>query len=263
MKLNFKLFGCLAVLGALGWVGCKTEVPTSYLSSNGPSASMVCDFESGLVVNPNLAEANRPGNHVVKAGAIVGTGSPNVTPLVVPPGADNTAHCVWLNSPVTDPGNGSYPAVEFVIPVESAPLTLNGIPVSINGGPATVYDASLFSGIQFYLKVMSDDTAGTRSFQIPVLQTSNPPNGTCNPNATSNACYNNFEYVYGNTGGNWQLVNLPFSVFTRQNYGAAVTPPTLSGANLQQIVSLMWTEGNDNVKGTINVDFYVDQIQFF
>ncbi len=243
-------------LGALGWFGCKTEVPTSYLSTNGPSASMVCDFESGLFVNSHLAEANRPGNVVQKPGAIVGTGSPNVTPLVVTPGADNTAHCVWMNSPVTDPGNASYPAVEFVIPIESAGTTLSGLPV-------TVYDASLFSGIQFYIKVMNDDTASLRDFSIPVLQTSTPPNGTCSPNAASNACYNNFEYIYNNTGGAWQLLKIPFSAFTRQNYGSAVTPSTLSGANLQQIVSLMWSEGNNNVAGTINVDFYVDQVQFF
>ena len=246
----------MILLGALGWAGCKTDAPTSYLSSNGPSATMVCDFESGLTVNPNLAEANRPGNHVKTVATIVGTGSPNVTPLIVTPGADNTGHCVWMDSPVTDPGNASYPAVEFVIPIEAAPTTLNGASV-------TVFDASLFTGIKFYLKVMSDDTAGSRSFSIPVLQTSNPPNGTCNPAAASNACYNNFEYVYGNTGGVWQLQTLPFSIFTRQNYGAAVTPTTLSGANLQQIVSLMWSEGNQNVKGTINVDFYVDQIQFY
>jgi hypothetical protein len=263
MKSNFKFFLLPAALGAFVWVGCKTQVPTSYLSTNGPSPSMVCDFENGLAVNPNLAEANRPGNHVVKAATIIGTGSPNVTPLIVTPGADNTGHCVWMNSPVTDPGNASYPAVEFVMPIESAPLTLEGLPITINGSPITVYDASLFSGVQFYLKVMSDDTAGTRSFSIPVLQTSNPPNGTCNPNASSNACYNNFENVYSNTGGVWQLVSFPFSSFTRQGYGSAITPPTLSGANLQQIVSLMWSEGNDNVKGTINVDFYVDQVQFF
>ena len=83
------------------------------------------------------------------------------------------------------------------------------------------------------------------------------------PSAASNACYNNFGYAYGNTGGNWQLVVLPFSSLTRGNYGSALTPPTLSGANLQQIVGLQWSEGGNNVPGTVNVDFYVDEIQFF
>src|SRR5579871_3917253 len=215
MRYNFKIF--LAVLGglALGWMGCQTSFPTSYLSTNGPSVSMVCDFESGLSVNPNLAEADRQGNHVKTAGGIVGTGSPNVTPLIVAPGANNTGHCVWLNSPVVTPPppNNSYQAVQFVIPIDSASFT-------INGSNFNVYDASLFSGIKFYLKVMGDDTAAVRSFSIPVLQTSTPPNGTCNAAATSNACYNGFAYSYGSTGGNWQLVTLPFASLTRGNYGS-------------------------------------------
>ncbi len=251
MKSSFKLLPLLAVLGGVGWVGCKTETPTSYLSSSGPNPAMIVNFEGAtpLNVNPNLAEAGEPGSVVQKPGIIAATGSPLVTPQVVTSGADNTAHCVWMNSPVSDPGNGSYPAVELVVPLETA--------------GSGIYNASLFSGIEFYLKVMGDDTAGTRSFSVPVVQTSVPPQGTCNPSASSNACYNNFEYVYSSTGGVWQLVSLPFSAFTRQNYGSAISPSTLSGANLQQIISLQWSEGNNNVKGNVNVDFYVDEVQFF
>jgi hypothetical protein len=260
MKSSFRFFLLPAVLGAFAWVGCKTEAPTSYVTSNGPSSSMVCDFENGLAVNPHLAEPSEPGNHVQTAGAVSETGAPMTIQIVPPgPGPDNTAHCAWLDGPVTTPAPpaNNYQAVQFLIVPESAGTTLNG-------SPFTVYNASLFSGIQFYLKVMSDDTATVRSFSIPVLQTSNPPNGTCNPNAAGGgACYNNFEYVYSTTGGAWQLVTLPFSSFTRQNYGPALTPPTLSGANLEQIVSLQWSEGGNNVPGTVNVDFYVDQVQFF
>jgi hypothetical protein len=218
---------------------------------------MVCDFENGLVINPNLAEPNVPGNHVQTVGTVSETNAP-LTPVIATPGADNTNQCVWLDGPVVTPAapNNNYQAIQFLMTPESAGTTLNGSPV-------TVYNASLFSGVKFYLKVMDDDTAAVRSFSIPVLQTSNPPNGTCSPNATSNACYNNFEYVYGTTGNAWQLVSLPFVSLTRQNYGSAVTPPTLSGVNLQQIVSLQWSEGGNNIPGTVNVDFYVDQVQFF
>ncbi len=245
-------------MGALVWTGCNTQYPSSYLSSTGPNPSMVVNFESGLIINPSLAEANRLGNHVQTVGAINGNGSPNVTPLIVAPGANNTAHCVWINGSVFTPSTGNnYQAIQFGIPIESAGVTLNGAPVS-------VYDASLFTGIKFYLKVMNDDTAVVRSFSIPVLQTSIPPNGTCNQSAASNACYNGFAYAYGVTGGNWQLVSLPFSSMTRGNYGAAIVPPTLSGANLQQIVGLQWSEGGNNLPNTtVKVDFYVDEIQFF
>ena len=245
MKSNFKFFPAI-ILGALASVGCNVQYPSSYLSSNGPNPAMVINFENGLTVSSNLAEANRPGNKVLTAGTIVATGSPLVTPIIVSSGAANTANCVHMQGPVTDPGNATYPAVELVIPLEA-------------GGNGQ-YDASLFSGIKFYLKVASDDNAGTRSFSIPIVKTSPAPAGTC---SLYNSCYNNFAYAYSSTNGNWQLVILPFTSLARASYGGSFTPSTMSGTNLQQILSLQWSEGNNNVAGTINVDFYVDEVQFF
>src|ERR1039458_426255 len=98
MKSNFK-FCLIALMGALVWTGCNTQYPSSYLSSAGPNPSMVVNFESGLVINPSLAEANRPGNHLQAPATINGNGNPNVTPLIVSPGANNTGHCVWLRLP--------------------------------------------------------------------------------------------------------------------------------------------------------------------
>lgn len=247
MKLNSKISFGLIFLGALVWAGCQTtQYPTTYISSTGPNPAMIVDFESGLQVNPALAEAGKPGNKVQVAGTIVGTGSPFVTPVLVTPGAANTSTCVHMAGTVVDLANGNYPAVEFVIPLES-------------GGNGQ-YNASLFTGIKFYLKVAASDTASTRSFSIPIVKTSTAPAGTC---ALYNTCYNGFSYAYGSTGGNWQLVSLPFASLTRGNYGGSITPPTLSGANLKEFLSLQWSEGNNNVMGTVNVDFSVDEIQFF
>jgi hypothetical protein len=69
--------------------------------------------------------------------------------------------------------------------------------------------------------------------------------------------------TYTGTGGAWTLTTAPFSSFTRGSYGAAISPTTLSGLNLQQILMLNWSESNSNVPGTINIDFYVDEVQFY
>ncbi len=247
MKSNSKLI--LGVLGfsALLWVGCeKTQYPSSYLTATGPNPAMVINFESGLQVSSNLAEANRPGNLIQTPGLIAATGSPSVTPLIASPGANGTADCVHMVGSVTDPGNASYPAILLLIPIETA--------------GSGHYDASLFSGIKFYIKVAASDTASTRVFSIPIVKTSVAPAGTC---ATYNTCYNNFAFTYPNTGGAWVLETIPFTSMTRGNYGGSFTPSTLSGANLQEILSLQWSEGNQNVPATVNVDFAVDEVQFF
>src|SRR5581483_2360232 len=99
MKSNFKIFVLLAALGALGWTGCNTAFPTSYMPSSGPSAAMVANFESGLSVNPQLAEANRPGNQVVVPGAVSPIGGSGVVlnSALASPGAAGTSQYmhVW------------------------------------------------------------------------------------------------------------------------------------------------------------------------
>ncbi len=247
MKSNSKFILGLVFLAGLVWAGCQTtQYPSSYLSTAGSNPAMVVNFESGLQVSSTLAEANRPGNQIQTAGTIVGTGSPFVTPLLASPGANGTSTCVHMVGTVTDPGNASYPAILLAIPLEMA--------------GSGRYDASLFSGIKFYYKVAASDTASTRVFSIPIVKTSVAPAGTC---ATYNTCYNNFSVSYAPTGGSWALATIPFKSMTRGNYGGSFTPSDLSGVNLQEFLSLQWSEGNQNVPATVNVDFSVDEVQFF
>lgn len=247
MKCNSKLNLFLALAGLVS-TGCQTQFPTSYASS-GANPAMIVDFESGLNVSASLAEANRPNNKIVTPGVITPNGSPLVTPLLVSGsglGAANTNSCVQMQGTVIDPGNASYPAILLSIPIDT-----NG-----NGR----YDASLFTGIRFYIKTAPGDTAGSRSFSIPIVKTSVAPAGTC---ATYNSCYNGFAQAYNNTGGAWTPVNIVLASMVRGNYGGAISPTTLSGTNLQEILGLQWSEGNQNVPGTVNVDFSVDEIQFY
>ena len=256
MKSGFKLFLPLAGLGALVWAGCETQLPTSYSHLNS-IGSVVIDFESGLGVNPNLAEANRPNNRVQLPGVaslaqpssiIYGSGAM----ALVSPGALNTSNCFHVFGKVIDTGNNTYPALQIQIPLEKS------------ASVSAFYDAGFFHGVKFDIKVMGDDNAGSRKFSIPVAQTQPPSaGGNCNPNAASNACYNDFTMSYPNTNGNWVLTSADFSTFTRGNYGSSISPTALSGSNLQQILMLTWMEGNLNVAGTVNVDFYIDEVQFY
>lgn len=250
MKSNFKILPLAAVLGAVVWAGCQTQYPTSY-SHLASSAGLVTNFESGLGVNPGLAEANKPGNQVQTAGTISATGNPSVTPLIVSPGANNTAHCVHMFATFQDQANGGYPAALLSIPLEAA-------------GNHN-YDASFFTEVQFYIKVAVDDNASTRSFIIPIAPTvATTSGGTCVPNPSSGGwCYANFSATYPATNGSWQLITLPFASITRPTYGVPLTPSTFSGVNLQQILSLEWSEGNNNVAGNVTADFYVDEVQFY
>ncbi len=253
MKSNFNrvFFAAMAALGALVWAGCQTQYPASY--PNGSSTGgLVINFESGLSVNPNLAEAGTPNNKVQTPGtaAVIFTASYGSGGYgILSPGVGGSNDCIHVSGSVTDTGNGAYPTAQLEIPIE---------------GTNNLYNASLFSGVEFYLRVPNDDTAGTKSFEIPVAQTQpSSAGGTCDSSATSNACYNNFAVSYSDTNGAWLLVTENFSAFTRGDYGSAITPATLSGANLQQVLMLDWSEGNNNVPGTANVDFYVTQVQFY
>ncbi len=277
MKSGFKFFTLLAAFMALGWIGCQTQVPTSYLSTNGASPSLIANFDvnpsnwptpyattvpsnqpsSGPItdvtgkpvtvypVNNNLAEPDKTNNLVSNPGQI-SVISAGATMMLVAPGANNTSDCAWVSGTVTDLGNLAYPTNGLQLPIESTGY----------------YNGGLFTGIKFYIKIMPDDTALVRSFAIPVAQTI-PVTATGGSCTAGSKCYDNFSYSLSSTGGNWQLMTVPFLSMTRASWGNNITPSTLSGINLEQILPMTWTEGNNNVAGIANIDFYVDEINFY
>lgn len=156
---------------------------------------------------------------------------------IVSPGANGTAHAYQMSGPVT----GSI--CQMIIKLDT-------------GSASGYYNASLFKGVQFYMRVMPDDTCTSRQFSIPIAQTMPVTNGgTC-----LSGCYDHFGYTYQGTGGNWQLYALNFSSLTRSSYGSAVNPPTLTGSNLAQFVQLQWQQ---NGGGSSNADFGIDEVQFY
>jgi hypothetical protein len=211
----------LMLWGALG-AGCQTQHPTSAQlpASTSSAPNMVIDFEGSpaTLVNPFLAEAGGTPNNVIYTAGSVGDAGDGTTTLVVPGGADNTAYSLHVSGPVTAPTN----QLQLTIQLDT-------------GNPTHYYDASLFKGVKFYLKVADDDNTSPKFFSIPIAQTMLSGNkyGTC-----QNGCYDHFGYNFASTNGKWQLLALDFSSLKRAGWGSAVTPSTLSGTNLQQVVQL-------------------------
>ncbi len=231
--------GLLALLGAIGW-SCQTQAPTNYLSvpAGGDAPSMIINFEGSpaTVVNSNLAEAG-VAHHVVVSPGFASLNGGGSSMLVSMPGAAGTGHALSVSGIVTG--------------------TLLQLTISLDtNSPTGYYDASLFKGVRFYLRVMGDDQTTQKFFSIPIAQTMPIGNkGTCPAN-----CYDHFGYTYSGTHGQWQQVSLDFSSLKRHGYGGPVTPSTLTGTNLQQFVQLQWQENSD---GTNMADFSVDEVQFY
>ena len=124
-----------------------------------------------------------------------------------------------------------------------------------------LYDMSFFTGVKFFLKLGVSDSAIKRMFSIPIYYTQAPPAGGCQ---AGKQCYAHFEASYANaTAGQWLPFSYKFTDLTRESWGNAITPSTLTGSNLQQVLWLMWEEGNNGTAGKAKVDFWVDQIQFY
>jgi len=234
----------LLLAAGLGLSGCDMTYPTSYSGAGGGNASLVAGFDSDLNVNSSLVEASAaPPNYLIPL-----PGTANISGATLSqffPGSNGAGGCVSVYGSVVDPGNGSYPSALLQI--------------LLHAGGNTPYDAKFFTGVQFYFRTSPDDNAGVRSFSIPLTTTEPSPRGTCvNP-----GCYDHFGVNLTSTSGNWQLVSNNFTSLARAGWGSAITPTSMTGENLEKFVMLQWQEGNNNVAGTITVDFQVDEIRFF
>ncbi len=273
MKSNFNLkggwlphstvWGSVLVLTLLGgalvqWeTGCKEQTPLSSgfplpyptpVSAN--NYEMVCDFESNTptAINPYLFDlSNPPAYTLLNPGSVFSWGGASVSIYNSGPvsgGANGTRTSYGCNGSVTDFGNGLYPSFNLLAQFKSGVADYNMTP---------------FTGIQYYLKVESDDTAPWRVLEIPLSSTIPvTAGGSC-----LNNCYDNFYVGFGNTDGAWTRVVHAFGDFKRQGFGNPLTPSNLTGTNLQQAFCLQWEEGNQNTPGTITFDFNVDEIQFY
>jgi hypothetical protein len=239
----------IVLLTSLGAIhsGCQTQYPTNFQppAANSPSP-MVINFEGSgsavTTVNPNLAEAGTPNGKVYQPGT-VGLLPGGSAMTIVSTGTAGVTQSLHVYGEVT----GTQLQLTILLDPGSPAVPPN---------PGGLYNASLFTGVKFYMMVAGDDTTSPKFFSIPIAQTMPTTNlGTC-----STGCYDHFGYSYGSTNGQWQLLTLDFSSLKRQGYGSAITPSTLTGTNLEQFVQLQWQE---NSTGTSNADFWIDEVQFY
>jgi hypothetical protein len=257
---DLKIVWILLMLGTAfisGTTGCKSKTPLDMgfpLPYPTPSSSadylLVCDFESNTptAVNAGLYDPHNPPSYTVgNPGSVLATGADNVSigfSGAVSGGALGTMTAYESFGTITDYGNGQYPSFSLQAWFKNA---------------HTPYDLSAFSGIQYYLKVESDDTAPWRAFQIPLSSTWPVTyGGTC-----LNDCYDHFYVNYAANSGSWVKMAHSFTDLKRRNFGTPLNPPNLSGANLQQALFLQWDEGNQNNPGTVVFHFSVDEIRFY
>jgi len=162
--------------------------------------------------------------------------------FVVDGGANNSPKAARVFGKLTDKGDKVYPSFQL-----QGKLKDSGY-----------YDASAFTGIKFYYKCPATDAALKRRFAIgtaPTLPTSG--GGAC-----ASDCYNNFGADLALTP-DWTQKVYAFADLKRESgWGSPVTPPDLTD-HLKEFIDLEWANSANNAAGTYNIDYWVDEVEFF
>lgn len=245
------VFSLLALLAGCGMVfvnkGSKNEPLTDGLMN--PSefrAKVVVSAEQKIIGNfEDGTERMNPKLYGSSDGlwmALSFAGNTVNNPFIVPGGANGTGMAAHIFGVLVNKGDGSYPAFRL-----TGKLKMGGY-----------YDASSFDGVRFYYKCPSDDKSVNRRFSIPIAATvPTSDGGTC-----VDGCYNHFEKDLSPTDG-WVQVKAPFKDLQRQPYwGSPVTPPEFID-HLKEIVNIEWDHDAANTKGKYNIDYWVDEVEFY
>ncbi len=246
----------LAAVGISFLAGCGAV----FLNEGAKTASLADGLQ-----NP---QANKPKVNIPKDQCVVGNfddGSKNVDPklyggggglwmalssggggdinsaFIVDGGANGTPKAIHVFGKLTDKGDKSYP----------------GFQVQCKLKDHGYFDASNFTGIQFYYNCPPDDQALKRRFGIGTAPTlPGDQGGTC-----STGCYDNFGADLAPTS-DWVKKVLPFSDIKREGWGGPVAPPDFTD-HLAELINLGWTHSANNMAGTYNIDYWVDEVEFF
>ena len=203
-----------------------------------PDQCMVSDFNSGSkAVNPKLFGASGGQWMAISSGG----GGAIDSDFIADGGAHGDAKAAHIYGKLTDKGDKSYPGFQLQCHLKDTGY----------------YDASNFTGMFFYYKCPSDDTAVKRRFGIGMAATlPADQGGTC-----ANNCYDHFG-VDLPASSDWVKMTLVFTDIKREGWGGAVIPPDLTD-HLTEFINFAWTHSGNNVAGTYNIDYWVDDVEFF
>ncbi len=168
-------------------------------------------------------------------------------PSLLPNPGDGSNFAININCPLSDPPPSAYPADDLICNF-------------VSGGPSPYFDATGFSGIQFDLNILPDDTNTNRVFQVAVdvTTTTSILGGTC----TTGGCYNYHQAVLpaGSTGG-WVHEKYAWSSIVYPGFGNNTGP--LIDSSLSKILFLQWGFSDNGGAHNTNTDFWVDNVSFY
>ena len=238
------LAGCGAVLINEGTKnayldeGLKNPAAVQVKVNLSPAQKIICNFDAGSN-NMNSQLYGAP------AGAFftyTGGGNTINNPFVVMGGANGTKMAAHIFGTLVNKGDNSYPS-----------FSLQG-----KFKPSGAYDASQFTGIRFYYKCPADDQAPARRFTLPIKATLPTDNGgTC-----ADGCYNHFGADLS-PSADWTQKSYPFADLKRQSgWGSPINPPDLVD-HLKEVVYVEWGHNSGNTAGSVKIDYWVDEVEFF
>ncbi|HVZ79316.1 MAG TPA: hypothetical protein VHE12_00795 [bacterium] len=200
-------------------------------------ARVVNDFESGGKATNSKLFGGGGGMWL----AITFGGNTLNADLGAAGGANGTPKAAHIYGNLTDHGDKVYPDFEIQGKFKDSGF----------------YDASNFTGIQFYYKCPATDQALKRRFKVGTAVTLPPDQGgTC-----SSGCYDNFGADLS-VSPDWTKKAYAFTDLKREGWGAPVTPPDMSD-HLKEFINLTWAHSANNAAGTYAIDYWVDEVEFY
>ncbi len=238
----FLLAGCGAVFinqGSRNNAYAENQVdPNASKQTSVPESNrVVADFENGTkAMNSILFGAG--------LGSFIAYSPQGVIPFnfVSAGGANGTKMAAHVNGTLWDRGNGVYSSYALLGRFKTSGY----------------FDASAFQGIKFYYKCPSTDRAPRRRFGLAIASTA--------PVALGGVCQQKCGNDYGanlKPTSDWQEMSYNFTDLKREEgWGESIDPPDFTD-HLKEIIYIKWDHGTTNVAGTYNVDYWVDEVEFF
>ena len=268
MRIQNVLFILCALVFAAGFEGCKQSLPLASLVLAPPLPDYdVSNFQNAsLKVNPTLLNGSQgvflDGSYAYKTDSGLILAAPPTSASFPYTGTSDgvSPYALHLFGNYIDYGNGGYPAFEL----ECFPRA----GASYQSG--NMFDVSAWSGISFWWYQAPDDNANQIFFCLitaRIAPQSIGGSGACGTGGNV-PCYDYLgDALLGYPKGGWFQVFEDFSSMTTQYSSGG--PNTVTAADKQQVLQLMWTSRSNNVDpngsaGTpYTADFWVEGIQFY
>jgi hypothetical protein len=160
-------------------------------------------------------------------------------------GANNTSCAIHIYGNITDVTPTTYPSFQ-----------LEG---KLRGGSYLDISQYGYTGVRYYMKIGTGDNCLYRRFNVGIGATT-PQAGGGYANSTN--AYSHFGATLTTTGGVWTQKTFIFTSLIRA-FGTPLSPSTLSGNHLKELLEVEWQFGRNGSSGSSTVDYWIDEVEFF